>query len=71
MDTVTGSRVDMQTGDDLDSRILRALHVHRIRLRLRVLSSAQAIAWADLPPNEREAYIDRAAAALAGMERPS
>lgn len=47
-----------------DDRILSSLLSHRLKLSLKVIASAQALAWHDLPPSERKVYMKQAEEAL-------
>lgn len=47
-----------------DERILSSVLSAQLKLSLKVIGSAQALAWADLPYNEKRAYLKQAEAAL-------
>lgn len=47
-----------------EERELASLQAHRWKLSLEAVSRAQALAWHDLPMNERKQYMAQAEAAL-------
>lgn len=47
-----------------DERILASVLGQQLKLSLRVIASAQALAWHDLPPSERKQYMQAAEQAL-------
>lgn len=59
------NRVAQQPDDNetTDERVLSSLFAHKLRLSLRVIASAQALAWNDLPHNEKQSYMRQAEAA--------
>ena len=54
-----------------DDQILASILAHRLKLSLRVIASAQSLAWADLPVNEKRAYMRHAEQALRGEIKAS
>lgn len=47
-----------------DEQVLASLFAHKLKLSLKVIASAQALAWSDLPHNEKRAYMRHAEQAL-------
>lgn len=53
------------TDDEIkDEQVLASLFAHKLKLSLKVIASAQALAWNDLPMNEKRAYLSHAEQAL-------
>ncbi len=47
-----------------DERVLSSMLAAQLKLSLKVIASAQAIAWNDLPANEKRSYMKQAESAL-------
>ena len=47
-----------------DEQILASILEQQLKLSLKVIASAQAIAWNDLPANEKRTYMKQAEDAL-------
>lgn len=47
-----------------DEKILSSILTHRLKLSLEAVARAQALAWYDLPMNEKRRYVQAAEAAL-------
>lgn len=55
---------DDQIEEAKDEQILASLLAHKLKLSMRVIASAQTLAWRDLPMNEKRAYMAYAEQAL-------
>lgn len=60
-----------QASDETNERIVASLQMHRWKLSLEAIARAQALAWNDLPMNERRTYMAAAEAALREEIKPS
>ena len=55
----------MNDADEIkDEQILSSILEQQLKLSLKVIASAQAIAWHDLPANEKRTYMKQAEDAL-------
>ena len=60
-----------QAADDTNERIVASIQLQRWKLSLEAIARAQALAWSDLPMNERRTYMAAAEAALREELKPS
>jgi len=63
---------DENPNDEIkDEQVLASLFAHKLKLSLKVLASAQALAWNSLSHSEKRTYMQHAEQALRGELKAS